>query len=172
MNKPKKNFFGNYLARNEPDKILCRAGTFGYKSTEKNNRKIPNDMGIFQEVFTLTCFTRSSFEDEDIISDIFILQNFFSSLQKIPHSSRLSPPAQNAGGIFLSRDHCCKSSHQDTSRVYISSSDRVYARSWSTVPVARRGSPGHHRANRIHLSSYLHHMELRRTWNEPWNIRR
>ncbi len=33
--KPKKNFFGAYLARNEPDKILCRAGTFGYKSTEK-----------------------------------------------------------------------------------------------------------------------------------------
>lgn len=110
--------------------------------------------------------------DMIIISDIFILQNFFSSLQKILHSSHLSLPAQNAGGIFLSREHCYKNSHQDKSRVYISSSDRAYARSWSTVPVAHQGSRGHHRTNRIHLSSYLHHMELRRTWNESWNIRR
>jgi hypothetical protein len=34
MSERKKNFFGDYLARNEPDKTLCRAGTFGYKSTE------------------------------------------------------------------------------------------------------------------------------------------
>jgi hypothetical protein len=37
MNEQKKNFFGDYLARNEPDKILCRAGTFGYKSMEERN---------------------------------------------------------------------------------------------------------------------------------------
>jgi hypothetical protein len=37
MNERKKNFFGDYLARSEPDKILCRAGTFGYKSTAKKH---------------------------------------------------------------------------------------------------------------------------------------
>ncbi len=38
-------------------------------------------MGIFQEVFTLTCFTRSSFEDKDIISD-FLGNQIFSHLFK------------------------------------------------------------------------------------------
>ena len=43
MNKPKKNFFGDYLARNEPDKILCRAGTFGYKSTEEKSKGVDSE---------------------------------------------------------------------------------------------------------------------------------
>ena len=40
-NEPtKKNFFGDYLARNESDKILCRADTFGYKSMEEKVMEI------------------------------------------------------------------------------------------------------------------------------------
>ena len=44
----KKNFFGNYLVRNEPDKILCRADTFGYKSMEivsQKQKKSPTRAG-------------------------------------------------------------------------------------------------------------------------------